>query len=55
LQSEAKPWLNFKGRKFPQMPKKKAREYSRITSIAKARQKKRQDIEETQGAWYFLC
>jgi hypothetical protein len=36
------------------MPKKKAREYSHIISLAKARQKRRQNIEGTRGAWYFF-
>ena len=34
------------------MPKKKNRETSRLTHLAKARQKRQRDIEGTPGAWY---
>ena len=36
------------------MPKKRNRETSRLTHLAKARQKRQRDIEGTPGVWFFL-
>jgi hypothetical protein len=51
---KVKPKLDIKAHKTLQMPKKKNRKYTRLTYLAKVRQKKQRDIEGTSGAWYSL-
>jgi hypothetical protein len=50
VQCQAK--VGLEARKTLQMPKKKNRENTHLTHLAKARQKRQRDVEGTPGAWH---
>ena len=52
MQFKVMPKFDIEARKTLQMPKKKNRENTRLTHLAKARQKRQRNVEGTPGAWY---